>query len=93
VVCNCGNSYPRAGFVDAPLTALTAYAEAAGKKLVFGGDSRVPNPVRVRGYYAVIADFTPEDYAQLCAAYLPSVASQRLDYAKIHRFAPKLNAP
>src|SRR5262245_55846226 len=40
VVC-CGHFYPRIGFLNAPLTALTAYAAETGKRLIFGSTNRV----------------------------------------------------
>src|SRR5262249_42173376 len=40
VVC-CGHFYPRAGFLNAPLTTLTAYASEAGKRLIFGSANGV----------------------------------------------------
>jgi transitional endoplasmic reticulum ATPase len=89
VADTCSN-YPRAGFLDAPLSVAAAYAVETGKKLIFGSEGSVPSPIRQRSYGFGIGDFAADDYEFLCRAYLP--AAGRLDYAKIHRFAPGLNA-
>lgn len=39
-----------------------------------------------------IGEFTPADYECICRSYLEADEADRLDYAKIHRFAPALNA-
>jgi len=38
-----------------------------------------------------IAEFTAEDYSMICAAYLDAESAARIDYTKVHRFAPALN--
>jgi transitional endoplasmic reticulum ATPase len=81
--------YPRSGWLEAPLTVLSTYAIQAKKKLIFAGDHS--NAVRQRSYQFGIGDFTPADYEFLCRAYL-GAAADCLDYEKVHRFAPKLNA-
>jgi transitional endoplasmic reticulum ATPase len=53
---------------------------------------RPPEPISQRCFMYGIPDFTPADYEHLCRAYLPDQAASSLDCAKIHRFAPKLNA-
>ena len=83
--------YPRHGFLDAPLTALLAYAAEAGKKLIVGGEG-VPEPVRVRSYPFGIPAFQSADYEALCAIFLGRARARRLDFGKVHRFAPNLNA-
>jgi transitional endoplasmic reticulum ATPase len=90
VLCCC-HFYPRQGYMKAPLVAVMTYAAEAGKKLVFGcGESPPPN-VLPRSYAFTIREFRPEDYEALTRAHLGDVAG-RLDFAKVHRFAPKLNA-
>ena len=41
VVNGCG-AYPRAGFLNGPLTNLATYASESAKKLIFGSDSSRP---------------------------------------------------
>jgi AAA+ superfamily predicted ATPase len=91
VVTGCG-AYPRAGFLNAPLTVLTTYAVEAGKKLIFGCSDSPPDPVYQRSLDFSIHSFKPDDYRFLCQAFLGDTLADPLDYAKIHRFAPRLNA-
>jgi ATP-dependent 26S proteasome regulatory subunit len=89
VTNGCG-SYPRTGFLDAPLTVLTTYAAEAGKKLIFGRGSHI-GPVHQRCYSFGIGEFTIKDYIFFCETWLGPAAA-RLDYEEIFRYAPKLNA-
>src|SRR5262245_56384995 len=61
VVC-CGHFYPRMGFLNAPLTALTVYAAENGKKLIFGSASRVAGPIDQRSFHTRIEEFEAADY-------------------------------
>ncbi|HEY9714794.1 MAG TPA: hypothetical protein V6C72_15100, partial [Chroococcales cyanobacterium] len=92
VVCGCGyrDTYPRSGFVNAVLSNIVAYVASAGKKIVFGNEGKTPDPLADRVYYAGFQKFTVEDYEFLCRKWLDGNGA--MDYAKIHRFAPKLNA-
>ncbi len=85
-------SYPRLGFLNAPLTTLSVYAAENGKKLIFGSTSRVGGPIDQRSFHTSIGEFKAADYEFFCRQYLAPTAAERLDYDKIHRFAPKLNA-
>lgn len=84
--------YPRAGLVNAPLTALASYVVASGKKLLVGTDGSLLAPLRDRCFAFGIEDFGPEDYRHLCELFFGSKLAGQLDFAKIHRFAPKLDA-
>lgn len=90
VVENC--SYPRANLFDAALTSLLSEAAIRGKKLVFAVEDRCPLPVDCRAYAWRIGGFRPDDYQTICRAYLGPQIADKLDYAKIHHFAPALNA-
>jgi len=83
--------YPRAGYLDSPMTALAAYASESGKRLVLGTDGRLCNPLRQRSHSFGIDSFLPEDYQHLCRSFLRANELD-LDFAKVHRFAPNLNA-
>jgi ATP-dependent 26S proteasome regulatory subunit len=87
----CG-AYPRSGWLNAPLTALANQAIETGRKLIFACQSHAPSPIYQRSYDTVVKEFEPEDYAWLCRAYLGAEIADRLDYAKVHRFAPRLDA-
>lgn len=85
-----GYSYPRTNLWDC---ALTAVLEQMGprKQLVVAISERAPEPIDHRAQTIKIADFDVDDYASICAAYLGDRAVC-LDYARIFRFAPALNA-
>ncbi len=91
VVGGCG-AYPRAGLLNVPLSVLATYAAEAGKKLIFGCSDHPPDPVRQRSLDSRIHDFQPDDYRFLCHAFLGDHLAAPIDYAKVHRFAPHLNA-
>jgi transitional endoplasmic reticulum ATPase len=91
VVC-CGYAYPRKDFLDAPLSVIASYAEAAGKRLVLGTSGQAPGPLHQRASYDGFSHFTAEDYAFLIQELAGSKRTRALDFAKIHRYAPRLNA-
>jgi transitional endoplasmic reticulum ATPase len=84
--------YPRCHLLDLSLTAILDQACAAAKKIVFAVDSGPPAPIASRAYISKIAAFKPEDYKALCSAYLDPETAAILDYARVHRSAPALNA-
>jgi transitional endoplasmic reticulum ATPase len=90
-----GCDYPRPWMLAAALTAVMDEAGARGKKMLFAVDTGiVPIPISRRAQSWQVADFAPEDYAQVCCEYLPGQpgqSSSHLDFARIHRFAPMLN--
>jgi transitional endoplasmic reticulum ATPase len=90
VVESC--DYSRTYLLDAALTAALGEASAQHKKVIFATAADAPWPVRRRAYAWEIHAFGAKDYECLCGAYLPRDASEGLDYARIHRFAPGLNA-
>jgi transitional endoplasmic reticulum ATPase len=85
-------SYPRQQLLDLTITGLLDKAEVRHKHLIFGFDKGVmPPALERRAQILELEDFSPEDYASVCRAYLPDESVSRLDYARIHRFAPLLN--
>ena len=84
--------YPRQNLFDVALTAVLDEARDRGKKLVFGMDRQRLCSLRRRAYGFAIPDFTSADYETICRAYLDGDVANGLDFARIHRFAPKLNA-
>ncbi|MCI0337304.1 MAG: AAA family ATPase, partial [Acidobacteria bacterium] len=91
VIC-CYGGYPRTGFLNAPLTTICLYASEAQKKLIFGSNSRIPGPLDQRAFNTSISEFSSADYEFLCRHYLSPEGAGKLDYEKVYRFAPKLNA-
>jgi transitional endoplasmic reticulum ATPase len=83
--------YPRANLINAVMSAVLSDAEARGKKIVFAldGDNELA-PVRRRALLWEMGDFEEEDVACICRSYLGQNA-ERLEFDKIHRFAPALN--
>ena len=90
VVC-CGYTYPRKQYLDSSLTAVATEAVRMSKRLVFACRGSAPRPIADRCYYYGIKKLAAEDYAHMCAAWLPDGVASTLDFDKIHRFAPKLN--
>jgi SpoVK/Ycf46/Vps4 family AAA+-type ATPase len=91
VLC-CGYSYPRKEFLEVPLTVLASHAQDADKRLIVGTDGSAPAPLHRRCTYVGFRHFEAEDYRFLVRRLAGKKRSQGLDFAKIHRYAPKLNA-
>src|SRR5487761_900909 len=83
---------PRSGYLEAPMTVVAGYAASSGKRLIVATDENLPEAIGNRAYHASIADFLPADYRHLCELFLGSAQADQLQFDKIHRFAPKLNA-
>jgi hypothetical protein len=84
--------YGRAFLLDAALTAALADAAIQRKTLIFGVQDDAPWPIERRACTWRIPAFTADDYRSLCRIYLGAEAAARLDYARIFRCAPMLNA-
>lgn len=93
VMCGCGygDAYPRPKYIEAILTSICTSAIEQDKKVIFAVEGKTPEPIRNRCYYGSIAKFKAPDYASLCQTILKGKAED-LDFQKIYRFAPKLNA-
>jgi predicted AAA+ superfamily ATPase len=90
VTGGCG-SYPRSGFLTAALEAILGRVIADGKKLVATGRGWSPSPLDECGRPAHIGRFQPDDHAFFGRTFLGDEAADRLDFAKVHRFAPELH--
>jgi transitional endoplasmic reticulum ATPase len=91
VVC-CGYMYPRKDFLNSPLSVIASYVEDADKRLVLGTSGQAPGPLHQRCAYQGFRQFGAEDYAFLIRHLVGDARAGGLDFAKIHRYAPKLNA-
>jgi transitional endoplasmic reticulum ATPase len=89
-VC-CHGAYPRMRWLDGASLALCRYAAEAGKKLIFSYSGMLPSPIQQCAIKAGIRRFRAEDY-KVVAANLLGEASESVNFEKIFRFAPKLNA-
>jgi ATP-dependent 26S proteasome regulatory subunit len=83
--------YPRSGYLHAALMGLCTFAHEKGRKLIFSSTRNISNIIRQRAYSFGIERFKVEDYAALAKVWLDG-RSAKLDFQKIFRFAPKLNA-
>lgn len=86
----CG-MYPRPMFFSVALRALATFADEHSKRLILASE-----PHSVLGHVGaagrvVIEDFKSEDFQLICSAYLGQLADG-VDFARVHRFAPNLNA-
>lgn len=90
VVC-CNYYYQRKDLLDAPLSAIAGYASEKGVKFVFSHRGTAPGPLAVRAYSFGIEKLGPEDYRFLCSRFLQQESSDRIDFKRLHQFAPKLN--
>jgi ATP-dependent 26S proteasome regulatory subunit len=72
--------------------ALCSLALDSKKKLVFGTNSNLPDAAVQRSYSFGIDRFKREDYAALARVWLPEKKAAAIDFEKVYRFAPKLNA-
>jgi transitional endoplasmic reticulum ATPase len=87
----CHHSYPRSHFIDVPMLLLCEYAEATGKKLVFAAH-HLPASAERRSYPVELPRFQVADYCAIAEAWLGPDLVKPIDFAKVFRFAPKLNA-
>ncbi len=83
--------YPRAGLFNSIMMGLCTYTVETKKKLVFGTKDHVAEAAEQRSYSFGIEKFKPEDYAALVETFRGKPGKE-LDFEKIFRFAPKLNA-
>ena len=83
--------YPRSGYLNSVIMGLCNYALETDRKLIFSTTSHLAEAAAQRSYSFGIDKFKVEDYAALVNGWLGKKAA-KLDFEKIFRFAPKLNA-
>jgi len=83
--------YPRAGYFNSVIMGLCTYALEAGKKLIISTRDYLAEAAEQRSSSFAIERFKVEDYAALVATFRGAPAPH-LDFEKVFRFAPKLNA-
>jgi ATP-dependent 26S proteasome regulatory subunit len=83
--------YPRSGYLNSVMMGLCAYTMESNRKLIFSTTGHLAEAAEQRSYSFGIERFKVEDYAALATGWLGKKSAQ-LDFAKIFRFAPKLNA-
>jgi predicted AAA+ superfamily ATPase len=88
----CSHFYPRTGWMEAPALAVCTYAIQSGKKLILSHGGSLPNAFVQRCFRASIPRFRAADYASLVSIWLGDVPAAAINFDKVYRFAPKLNA-
>lgn len=86
-----GHGYPRMGMLDGVLKTLAAYASATGKHLVFGNESGLPSGISDGAFQRGVRELNAKDHEFLARHYLGDDRAAGVDWAKVHRFAPRLN--
>ena len=86
------HAYPRNQLLLDVIASLTSLSSASGKKIVFGGEGQTRQVLLARIDVGIVPDFTAQDFAHICSAYLTPESFARLDFARIHRYAAKVNA-
>jgi ATP-dependent 26S proteasome regulatory subunit len=88
-----GHYYPRSGLLAGFLNTLLNHSERHGQTLVFAYRGEYPpHAISKRAHIVNLSEFTSEDYRHISQAYLQGSAADKLDFERIHRFAPSLNA-
>jgi ATP-dependent 26S proteasome regulatory subunit len=83
--------YPRSGYLNSVIMGLCSYALESDRKLIFSTTGHLVEAATQRSYSFGIDRFKVEDYRALSEVWLCK-KSEKLDFDKIFRFAPKLNA-
>jgi ATP-dependent 26S proteasome regulatory subunit len=83
--------YPRGGWINAHLEALALTLKESGKRLILTYGGCGPNRLDLAAARVSISYFEPVDYAFFGRQGLGAEVAERIDFAKIHRFAPYLN--
>jgi predicted AAA+ superfamily ATPase len=83
--------YPRSGYLNSVIMGLCGCALELDRKLIFSTTSHLAEAAEQRSYSFGIDRFKVEDYAALVKGWLGKKSAE-LDFNKVFRFAPKLNA-
>ncbi|QDT52922.1 ATP-dependent zinc metalloprotease FtsH [Caulifigura coniformis] len=82
--------YPRRGYLGVIAAAIAQRIATSGKRLLIASDAGLPESLREQARSVGVEEFDAEDYRRLCERFAGEKA-QAIDYAAIHRFAPRLN--
>ncbi|HEX4681213.1 MAG TPA: ATP-binding protein, partial [Gemmatimonadaceae bacterium] len=90
VVEGC-HMYPRGGYLHLVLTSLGNRAAETSRTIVMAASVLTPSVVSTSECVA-LEEFDADDYRSVCAEYLSPLEIASIDFAKVHRFARRLNA-
>jgi ATP-dependent 26S proteasome regulatory subunit len=90
VVEGC-HMYPRGGYLQLVVTSLAERAAESDRTIVFATSMITPALGR-RCEVVALHEFEADDYRAICAAYLSPIEIAAIDFAKVYRFARRLNA-
>ena len=90
VVDGC-HSYPRGGYIALALSALAAGAAASQSTIIVSTAGMTP-ALMLFGSRVNIGDLDAVDYRSIAASYLAADQLDRLDFAKVYRFARRMTA-
>jgi len=90
-VSGCGFG-PRAGYFNTMMMGLCSYAIEAQRKIIFSTTEHLAEAAEQRSLSCGIDRFGVDDYAALAANWLGPERARRVEFEKVFRFAPKLNA-
>ena len=90
VVDGC-HAYPRGGYIALALSALSARAAATQSTIIIS-TAAYTNSLFLFGSRVNIADLDAVDYRSVAASYLAADQIDRLDFAKVYRFARRMTA-
>jgi transitional endoplasmic reticulum ATPase len=91
VVMGCG-AYPRGQYFQVALSALADHCTATGTRVVLGGDPFSLEFVASKGRVIHLEAFEASDYAHVARTILGDARASSIDFAKVFRFARRLNA-
>jgi transitional endoplasmic reticulum ATPase len=84
--------YPRAKYLNTIMMALVTEIINDRRQVVFATTQHLPEAARERAYAFGLPKFTAADYEWLVKEWLGAKGAAGIDFRKMHRFAPKLNA-
>jgi transitional endoplasmic reticulum ATPase len=90
-VSSCGFG-PRAGYFNAMMMGLCSYAIEAQRKVIFSTTESLAEAAEQRSHSFSIDRFSVEDYVALAVNWLGQDMARRVEFEKVFRFAPNLNA-
>jgi energy-coupling factor transporter ATP-binding protein EcfA2 len=86
-----GAAYPRRGYFELALKALSEHTIARGRKLIYEEGPFRSREAGVRAFSVETGEFGAEDYVFLGTRWLGKDKGALVDFQQVHRFAPRLD--